>query len=64
MYYVILDSHGATLDRFDDRDAALREYGEILREDPLAREDVALVACEDDGTAIERIAADAHVVSA
>jgi len=64
MYYVLVDNHGSSLDRFDDRDVALHEYGEMLRSDPLARDEVALLACGDDGVAVERIDADAHAVGA
>lgn len=58
MYYVLVDSHGASLSRFDDEETAVHEYEGLIREDPFAREDVALLACDDDGIARHRISAE------
>jgi hypothetical protein len=63
MYYVLLDSHGASLDTFEEREPALRAWNALIQEDATAAEDVALLHCDDDGVAVERISADAALAA-
>ena len=63
MYYVLLDSHGASLDTFEKREAALRAWNALIQEDAAAAEEVALLLCDDDGVALERISSDATLAA-
>ena len=63
MYYVLLDSHGASLDRFDEREPALRAWQELIQQDAAAAEDVALLLCDDDGVAVESVGVDAALAA-
>jgi hypothetical protein len=63
MYYVLLDSHGASLDTFDEREPALRAWQALIRQDAAAAEDVALLLCGDDGVAVESVSVDAALAA-
>jgi hypothetical protein len=63
MYYLLVDSHGASLETFAAREPALRAWHDLIREDAAAAEDVALLVCNDDGVAVERVAVDAALAS-
>jgi hypothetical protein len=63
MYYVLLDSHGASLDTFEKREPALRAWNALIQENAAAAEEVALLRCEDDGVALERISPDATLAA-
>ena len=49
MYYVITDIHGDDLDRFEDFDEAAAALGELVEDDPDARDGVLLLRYNDDG---------------
>ena len=55
MHYVLIDSHGTSLDSYEDRRAALRSYAELVERDPSAEEDVAVLEVDDDGVARSRL---------
>lgn len=63
MYFVLLDSHGASLDTFEEREPALRAWHELIQLDAAAAEDVALLLCDDDGVARERVSVDAALAA-
>ena len=60
MTFVLVDSTGASIDAYPDREAALRSYYELIERDPSAEEDVAVLAVDDDGVARERLDAPAE----
>jgi hypothetical protein len=55
MHYLLVDSHGSALDTFADHDEAVHAWDELVHSDPSARDDVALLRCDDDGRTIDRI---------
>jgi hypothetical protein len=63
MYYLLVDSQGASLDTFLARETALRAWHDLIRDDASAAEDVALLVCDDDGVAVERVGVDAALAS-
>jgi hypothetical protein len=63
MYYLLIDSHGSALDTFAERGEAVHAWEELVRSDPAAEEDVAVLRCDDDGTPRERIDAAAALAA-
>lgn len=58
MHYVIVDGSGRSLDSWDDKGSALEAYAALIREEPKASEELAVLACDERGVAVERIDAD------
>ena len=63
MYYVLVDSHGASLDTFTEREPALRAWHALIQDDATAADEVALLRCDDAGEALERISVDAALAA-
>jgi photosystem II stability/assembly factor-like uncharacterized protein len=57
MHWVLVDSHGTSLDSFSDQRAAVHAYATLIHEDAAAGDDVALLQCDDGGIATARIMA-------
>lgn len=60
MYFVLVDNHGSSLETFADRGAAVSAWTELVAQDPSARSEVAVLECNDEGVALERIDAPAE----
>jgi len=63
MHYVLLDSHGTSLESFEDREPALRAWHELIQHDASAADDVALLLCDEAGVALERVSVDATLAA-
>jgi hypothetical protein len=55
MYYVLVDSHGTSLETHEDRESALRSHAELVEQDSAAKVDVAILLCDDNGVVQERV---------
>jgi hypothetical protein len=57
MYYLLVNSYGASLAAFPSRKQALHAYYAMVRDDAAAADDVAVLECDGEGTAVSTLAA-------
>lgn len=57
MYYLLVDSYGASLAAFPSPKPALQAYYAMLREDEAAADSLSVLECDSEGTAISSLAA-------
>ncbi|MDX6650853.1 MAG: hypothetical protein QOJ97_2804 [Solirubrobacteraceae bacterium] len=63
MHYVLVDTHGASLDAFAQREMALRAWVDLRADDPAVESDVAVLVCDDEGNAVDRVDARAEAAA-
>lgn len=56
MYYLLVNSYGASLAAFPSKGQALRAYHALLRADATAADDVSVLECDNNGKAITSLA--------
>ena len=57
MYYLLIDSYGASLAAFPSRKQALQAYYAMIRDDEHAAENISVLECDGEGTAVTSLAA-------
>jgi hypothetical protein len=57
MYYLLVDSYGASLAAFPSRKQALQAYYAMIRGDANAAEEISVLECDGEGTAVNSLAA-------
>ncbi|RKQ90944.1 hypothetical protein C8N24_0759 [Solirubrobacter pauli] len=57
MYYLLIDSYGASLAAFPSPTLALQAYHAMLRDDQRAADSLSVLECDNEGTAISSLAA-------
>ena len=57
MYYLLVDSYGASLAAYPSRRQALQAYYAMIRGDAEAAEAISVLECDGEGTAVNSLAA-------
>lgn len=57
MYYLLIDSYGASLAAYPSRKQALQAYYAMVRQDANAADEISVLECDGDGTAVTSLAA-------
>jgi hypothetical protein len=57
MYYLFSDTYGASLAAFPSRKQALHAYYAMIRDDETAAEEISVLECDGDGTAVSSLVA-------
>lgn len=55
MSYVLVDTHGTSLASYEEREPAVAAYETMVAEDPVARDEVAILVTDPSGRTIERL---------
>lgn len=55
MSYVLVDIHGSSIASYEERDAAVSAFEEMIAEDPAARDEVALLVTDASGHTTGRL---------
>lgn len=57
MYYLLIDSYGASLAAFPSPTLALQAYHAMLRDDEAAADTLSVLECDGEGTAVASLVA-------